>query len=348
MRLKLLALLSFAFCFQGYSQGDILVEGMPAIRYSLPKASLNFTVEYEKITQKPGVFYLYSQRFLATDQVIQEEELLYRFKGVTMSVESIADAARTFVVSPIPSGTSGLVSLSPNGILKGINLLSGDTVRTVVKQIKKTREPFKLGTNNLLPLTEEYMLASSEAKMAEGAAKQIYHIREARLSLLTGELENMPSDGESLRLMLEGLDQAEAELTSLFVGKTQREVVSKQIIFVPEKPIQDDVLFRFSEKRGIVDASDLGGSPYYLSILADSIVVAPADPKVKLPESKYYSILPVTAKISISDGVQKIMQQEIEVPQFGKLNPLPHYLFKNKNFGVELDTRSGRLVRFTH
>ena len=38
-------------------------------------------------------------------------------------------------------------------------------------------------------------MAGSTAKMAEGAAFQIYAIRESRLSLLSGELEHLPADG---------------------------------------------------------------------------------------------------------------------------------------------------------
>ncbi len=346
MKLKIIIFLLGISSF-GYSQNDFVVEGMPAIRYSLPKTILNFEVEYERVTRKPGQFYLYSQRYLATDQVIQEEEQFYRFKGLVMSTETIADSARTFIVTPIPSGNPGLISLSPQGILKGINLQKKDSVKKIVKQIKNGKPAFKLGTNNLLPLTEEYMLASSEAKMAEGAAKQIYHIREARLSLLTGELENMPADGESLKLMLEGLDQAETELTALFIGKVTTERLTKNLTFDPQKTIQDEVLFRFSDKRGLVDAADLGGNPYYITIQADSIAVVPADPKAKLPESKFYSILPVAAKITVGNGIEKIIQQEIEIPQMGELNPLPNYLFKDKNFGIELDARTGRIQEFT-
>ncbi len=347
MKIKLLMFTMWWISLGGFSQSDTVIEGMPSIRYSLPKASLWFDIEYEKITRSPGQFYQYSQRYLATDQVIQEEEQSYRFNGITMHVEAIADTSRTFILSPIPSGTQAMVSLTKNGILQGINLQDGDSVLKQKKQIKKEKQSFRLASSNLLPLTEEHMLASSEAKMAEGAAKQIYHIREARLSLLTGELENLPSDGESLKLMLKGLDQAEAELTALFVGKTTTELLHQKINFVPEKGISDEVLFRFSVKRGLVDANDLGGNPYYLSIQADSIITVAADPKAKLPAFTYYSILPVAAKITVGDGVQEIMQQEIEVPQFGILNPLPHYLFKDKNFGVEYDTQTGRILRFT-
>lgn len=348
MKLKFLFAVMFAYAALIYAEKPVLTEGMPSLLYSLPKTRLCFDVEFERVVKTPGQFYLYSQRYLATDKVIQNEESYFSFKGIQLSAEAVPDTARTFVVSPIPAGTEGLVKLTEEGILQGINLNVSVVNKKVIKKIKNSDESFKLNSTDLLPLTEEYMLASSEAKMAEGAAKQIYHIREARLSLLTGELENMPADGESLKLMLKGLDQAEAELTSLFVGKTIREKVVKHICYVPGKPVADEVLFRFSEKRGVVEPTDLSGEPFYLTVQADTMATVLPDPKAKLQVSNFYSIIPVKGIVTVGNGIQKIIQQEIDFPQFGELNPLPQYLFKNKNLSVELDVRTGKIVRITH
>lgn len=46
--------------------------------------------------------------------------------------------------------------------------------------------------------------------MAEVAAKQLYRIRESRLNLVTGEVDELPADGESFKLIIQQLDEQEA------------------------------------------------------------------------------------------------------------------------------------------
>ena len=49
--------------------------------------------------------------------------------------------------------------------------------------------------------SEELLMAGSTAKQAEVAAKQIYRVRESRLNILTGEADNLPPDGEAMKLV---------------------------------------------------------------------------------------------------------------------------------------------------
>lgn len=53
--------------------------------------------------------------------------------------------------------------------------------------------------------SEELLMAGSTAKQAEVAAKQIYRIRESRLNILTGEADNLPPDGEAMKLVIQQL-----------------------------------------------------------------------------------------------------------------------------------------------
>lgn len=46
-------------------------------------------------------------------------------------------------------------------------------------------------------------MAGSTARQAEVAAKQIYRIRESRLNILTGEADNLPPDGEAMKLVIQ-------------------------------------------------------------------------------------------------------------------------------------------------
>jgi hypothetical protein len=66
-------------------------------------------------------------------------------------------------------------------------------------------------------------MANSTAKMAELVAKEIYSIRESKNALLRGQADNMPKDGEQLRIMLEKLEEQERAMTEMFTGTKTKE-----------------------------------------------------------------------------------------------------------------------------
>ena len=69
-------------------------------------------------------------------------------------------------------------------------------------------------------MTEEMLMTSSKAKLAELVAKEIYNIRESKNLIIRGQNEHMPKDAESLRIILAGLEEQEVALSQLFVGTT--------------------------------------------------------------------------------------------------------------------------------
>ena len=102
--------------------------------------------------------------------------------------------------------------------------------------------------------------------MAEVAAKQLYRIRESRLNLVTGEVDELPADGESFKLIIQQLDEQEAALTALFMGTTQTETIVKHFDYIPVEEVTNDIVFRISDLYGIVKPENLSGAPVYLSL----------------------------------------------------------------------------------
>jgi hypothetical protein len=189
------------------------------------------------------------------------------------------------------------------------------------------------------------MMAGSEAKLAEGAAKQIYRIRESRLGLLTADVERLPADGSSFTSMLDGLNNSERELTELFVGKTSTEVQSKMLYLTPTVVTANQVLFRFSALRGLVASDDLSGAPYYININPEKIPnVVPADPKAKKEIVAFYTIQPASTLISIGDGINTLFLNQYFIPQFGVTIPVSDELFKQPKLKIQIDPLTGRLL----
>lgn len=327
-------------------QSFSLTQGVTSLVYALPATELVVDVEIEKTVEKPGAFYQYSQRYLATSNVVTEESVNYKLRSVQLHTQAVADTARRFAVSPML--LRGLV-VNEKGILVGVNT---EKPRPVVVRQRETihrQEQLSPRPEGLLPLNQEYMMAGSTAKMAEGAAYQIYALRESRINLLSGELDRMPADGDALKQMLQGIDRQERELTELFTGSVRTEIVRHRVTLMPDTAELEKVIFRLSTKRGVVDNDDLGGDPYFIVLEPETIPVSPQfDPKAKPVVPVLYSVLPATTTIEISDGVHTLLKQKADIPQFGVLIPYDASLLKSKNFSLELDPATGRLLKLQH
>ena len=187
-------------------------------------------------------------------------------------------------------------------------------------------------------MNEETLAAGSTAKMAELTAQDIYEIRESRNLLVRGQADNMPKDGEQLRLMLHQLDLQDHALTSLFIGTYDRDTISQTFIVVPAQSVHREVVFRFSEKLGLVEPDDFAGVPYYINIEDLKTVPQPdpVDPKKKLkPFSGIYVNIPGRLRATISNAQGQIVANEYPAGQFGNVELLSGALF-NKRYTTRL------------
>lgn len=329
--------------FTCFSQGITLIENQPAILYSLPKSIIQIDIELEKTNQKPGMYYAYSERYLATNQIVLEEKTSFRLKSALLKTFPVADSKRTYIIQPNAKSALNQISVNEKGILCGVNVPCKPVQSPDYISVYKNNEPLK--KNALLPLGEEFMMAGSVAKLAEGAAKQIYRIRESRMSLLTGDLEHAPADGASFQAMLDGLNKAENELTELFVGKTASTTERISILVNADTVKNQIVAFRLSAHKGIVDADDLSGAPYYINIATEKIKTAVSEAKPQKAEIQTINtIYPAKASIELTDGVNSLCNISTELPQFGVIVPLSADVFGAKNLKIHVDPTNGRLL----
>jgi hypothetical protein len=299
-------------------------------------------VETEKVTQKPGMFYRYSERYLATTNVITKEKVSYQLKGIKVTAQAVVDSTRTYSFVPTKDLQTNHLTVNSKGILCGVNVAFNE--KTIGKNLIKNTLEESTGSSNLLPLGEEYMMAGSEAKLAEGAAKQIYRIRESRMSLLTADVEKMPADGVSFKSMLDGMNKMERDLTDLFVGKTITETQTRKISLTPAKALSNEVIFRLSALRGVVATDDLGGDPYFITITPSVVKTVAAAPKAKQGKPALYYVVPATTNVSISNDINTVYSEKFDVPQFGVTVPLYDEFFKQTKVKVQIDPQTGRLL----
>jgi hypothetical protein len=247
---------------------------------------------------------------------------------------AVADTSKRFAVKFDAKTSATNVRLSEDGVLMAINT---DYNPGGLKPLPTFQAP-KPATNPRKYLSEEILTAGSTAKMAELTALEIYEIRESRNLLTRGQAEFMPQDGEQLRLMLNKLEEQDLALTSLFTGTTVCDTTAFSFTVIPDKDIKQEILFRFSQKLGIVDADDLSGSPYYINIMdLNSVPLAePLDPKKKQKQvNGIYINVPGKLRSTISNMQGRVLSNEYPAGQFGNVELLSGALF-NKRYTTRL------------
>lgn len=314
-----------------YYQPGVTTEGAV---YFLPKTAINITIQVEKSTYTPGDFCKYAERYLRIKNVSSDPSVSYRITDIRQEAVAVADTTKGFAVKFDPKTSATNVRLSHDGILLAINAEPNQLPAT---------QPFVPAPRVTLInprqyMSEEILAAGSTSKMAELTALDIYEIRESRNLLVRGQADNMPKDGEQLRLMLNQLDLQDRTMTSLFTGTTVSDTTEYTITIVPDKDINREVLFRFSQKLGLVDKDDLAGTPYYIIIEDLKTVPAPepVDPKKKSKQVPgIYVNIPGRMRSTISDSKGTITAAEFAAGQFGNVELLSGALF-NKRYTTRL------------
>ncbi len=138
------------------------------------------------------------------------------------------------------------MELTEDGIVKSINVPYSKS-----NEIKKAAPvtPATVKANPRDFLTEEILMASSTAKMAELVAKEIYNIRESKMPFYAAKRTTL-SDGAQLKIMLDNLNAQEDAMTKMFSGTRDKEEKTFTIRLTPDKELNNEVAFRFSKKRG--------------------------------------------------------------------------------------------------
>ena len=297
--------------------------------YYLPKTALRLTLLVEKTTYQPGEFAAYAQRYMKKNDVQLESSTTYRLIDTNIATFALPDTAKRYTLSLDKRYSISEVARTDNGILLAINAEG----KTIEKPAKFVAAPKPKPLNPKDYMNEDILTAGSTAKMAQLIAQEIYDIRDSRNQLQRGQAEFMPKDGQQLQIMMAGLDTQERALRQVFEGVTERDTTELTLEFIPTEPVERQLLFRFSRHFGLVDSDDLSGTPYYISIAADT----PEKSDEEKPNAKKDKDdiglnvnIPVKATATLYDGNAPIKKFDFQAPQFGTIENLSGALFGKK------------------
>lgn len=304
------------------------------ITYSLPQTEIVITVEATCVKVKAGIYAPFAEKYLGMTDVPQDDYTQWKIESIRMKPAARPDTSRTYHIEIPDRGTVPTFYLTEKGLLWGINE-APQTVPTDSQDLVE-EEPSKKGLTPVQVMNEELLKAGSKTKQAEIAARQIFRIRESRLNLLTGEVDNLPADGASFQLVLDNLEAQEKAYLALFDGEKETTNVVREFRIIPSEPIEKEILFRFSSHYGFADTDDLGGEPFFLSLslLEDNrMEPVPVDPKAKKKTAERQGIaylLPGKANLSLQFRGENLASEAFQLGQFGRAEQLPANRFSDK------------------
>ncbi len=313
------------------------------VNYALPRTRIRVDVMAFKIQYTPGEFARYADRYLNIGNVKKSEESRCMVVGINVEQEGVPDTSKVYTVKLKDKTIAPFVQLTDDGVLVAVNTKS-DIAAKINRNEEKKTEHFR---NSKEYFTADILAATSTAKMAELTAAEIFDIRDSRSAIMRGQADEMPKDGASLKIVLDGLDKHEEALMQLFVGYTDTTTYMRSFYVDPTEDIDKEVCFRLSSKLGFVDADDLSGEPYYISI--KNLGTVPAVSEKESEKKKIAGLvynMPGTAQVKIFNPEKTFIDKEMLFGQFGIVDVLSATLFnKDATTKVVFNPSTGGIVR---
>ena len=306
------------------------------VTYFLPKTKIVVRVEMTKVTQKAGLYAMYASKYLGINNAIMEDQQYYTLDKISAKSVGIADKDKEYLVVWNSKTIAPFLSLTEEGVICAINAMYEFPAQDADNNpLNESPKKNKISSESLL--MEEYFRAGSTTKMAEVLSKQIYKIRESRSDIITGDADNAPRDGTSMRLVLEQLDDQEQALLDLFRGTSSEEKLVRQYEIEPLDDIEKEVIFRFSKHLGIVKADDLSGNPVYLNLTNTDPVASSVSASTKKQSAKKITAtkgivynVPKQANVEIYYGTTRMFNGMLPVVQFGDTEILTSNLLDDR------------------
>lgn len=314
--------------------------------FALPTTMLRIKVEAEVTICKVGPFYKYSNKYLNLSNVIMEDSKTWKLLSASVTSYGKASDKNTERFKMVSTAiASPSVSTTPDGVLIGVNVDEEEAMPEMQSSMPVIPEL----TFDDVQLDRSILTKTSTAAMAEETALSIYNLRDKRLSLLGGEEPVVLHDAGSYSAVLAEIDRLEKDLLSMFAGKklTQRVVMYYDIM--PDcYGATSQVLLRFSEKDGFLDAMDLNGKPVYVDMAFSkptpvNTYSAQSKERRAKPVDGLRYVQPATVNVKIIDRNKLIGEGNVLCSQGGQVLTLSSALLTEKGVSVKLSPVTGAL-----
>ena len=317
-----------------------------AIFYNLPKTAFEVVVEAEKTIKKRGPFYRYSERYLGLKDVIINDEISYQLKSITLKPYGVTDANKWYKIAYKGDVAAPYIMLDNQGKLLAVNTTTELPQHNI--SIPASTDITLTDTSfAYTPFTEDQLIVSSTAKMAEECASSIYDLRRSRTEIISGNAPLLPTDGKAYELSLKELGRLEHDFLALFMGKTAKQTIYSSFRFVPKGEMNNETLFRFSKFAGMVDKSDISGEPVYITLKKQPQpvlkIAEPQSTTMPAPVAGLAYNMPAVADITLTYRTKSVLTQTTSIAQLGSVATLPVTLLEQSHPSVVLFPETGAI-----
>ena len=330
------------------------VEG---ITYALPRTGVRVYVNVVQEKFVPGPYAAYAEQLLGISDARTRESVKWSFEDANMETFAEPDPDQVYKAL---GDASFLLSLTPDGRLAGINSAVVQEDEKAVKSNEFLTTPkyddgfsfenfndspiYTAGdsTNNFRPVRKGIEEKASDAAM------RVLECRLNQYDIVSGLLDEFHPDGEAYRISLAELKQMEKNYLSLFTGHTTYTHEVFSFDFVPTTTGGNgEIVFRFSDEKGVVPSTDLSGKPVMLKVepLDDLVKKYSGNAKSANPsagESGVYYRMPGVANVSLIYELKTIASMRATVSQFGAVAPVPEELLYG-DYKIQIHPETGAI-----
>lgn len=345
IRIALLAAASLAVCVPASAQFNTRKftaskANEYGLVYSLPTTALDITIETVHTKRVPGEFYNYARRNLAINDAITRPSTTVEIASVTIGTRGVANPENRWMVQ-FKNGSTPFVVLTDSDIPLAVNSETFDTPEAVSLPEASPIQPSILETEIARQaMTQDMISSSSLTKRAKLAAARIFELRDMRSEVLSGQADNMPADGQAMKLVLDNLAKQEEALTAMFAGTEQKWTSVRTVTVVPDSVgLDGKVIARISPFDGIIDADNLAGAPVSITVKILERGQLPVNEKGEtksFPKGGFAYQIPGSALVSINYDGKEVASKEVTLAQLGITFGLDPGLFTDKKAPSQL------------
>jgi len=326
--------------------------------YALPLTIIKVDITVKKIETIKGPYAVYANKFLGLKNVIYSNHTKYKINKVNISTYSQPDPDHFYLVEHSKSKKSKnrmnlTLNLTESGLIHNVNadipvMEEEESFETVGNGVDEFPDIFKYYADDNLfeqidTVIETYdmdtitiekqvlkktLVEKSLEQRAREAAEYIIKLKQNRFNLLSGYQE-VPYGEGAVEYMNEHLENLENEYLKLFTGLTFTKELHYSFTYIPELSgeIKSEMIFRFSDRYGILDKSKTLGENVLITIeRAGYTREMSSYVNKRIGNRKSAGIvyrIPEYAKVSINYGGNILTCKRIPISQFGVVTSLP-------------------------
>lgn len=314
--------------------------GSSAMVYALPQTRLHVQLNVKHTVYKKGPYAEFASRMLGIQQLPANDSNTWEVVSARTwtSTETDNSELRSLMFKTTGDNLRNLLQITSAGIIADpqAGQVLSQTARNsdIAEEIsfmnftnkeltaERVDTFYKMIMNDTAfirqPVVQRTLTSKSKESLARDVADQIFNIRENRLQLLIGNVDNYP-DGNALQVALQALAEEENLLLSMFVGARYEETVPFNFSLVPSEPGSTDICW-FSPENGIVRTSGKGTKAIACEV---STSFNGASDRPGNDTGRLIYRMPVQCDVTVTADTRTLEQSSHSFYQFGPYGSFP-------------------------